>query len=380
MKCSNCGAECNGKFCPSCGTSINTGSTTTKAPILFGFRSNRLWKKVLSILYFAFCAIILLGTLLSWETGKITTYDRFIGFVQDIVLLLILFSPYIFLSNTKFRDKLPLFKNHKRSSSLIGMIIILTLLFALFSAVDSLHSAEYLADMENHAYVQTETTPASCEEAGAISYQCEYCGSTKTDTIPATGHDMIEASRQDATESSNGQIITACKVCGKEEVTAIDKLPDETEASSEPTTNSTESPTLATEEATTPTQSTNDTALSEKEKYIAACNEITYKDLARQPEKYKGKQLCFKGEVAQVSEPLFGKSITYLIQVTCGEYGFWDDTVYVTYTLPDGAPKILEDDIVMLYGECDGDYSYTSVLGARITVPYIKAKYIDIVE
>ena len=54
--------------------------------------------------------------------------------------------------------------------------------------------------------------------------------------------------------------------------------------------------------------------------------------------------------------------------------------IYMNYSLSKDEAKILKDDIIMIYGECKGDYTYVTVLGAASTVPKINAKYIDIIS
>ena len=50
----------------------------------------------------------------------------------------------------------------------------------------------------------------------------------------------------------------------------------------------------------------------------------------------------------------------------------------VYYTRKDSSEgRILEDDIVTLYGKMRGTYTYTSVMNASITVPLMYAEYID---
>lgn len=116
-----------------------------------------------------------------------------------------------------------------------------------------------------------------------------------------------------------------------------------------------------------------------KSEYISACESINYKDIARQPDSYKGKKAKFRGKVLQVKEGTFDSNkITLLVNVTEGEYGLWDDTVLVTYKYKEGENKILDDDIINMYGTIEGTESYVSVLGAKITIPSMTAKYIDI--
>ena len=68
------------------------------------------------------------------------------------------------------------------------------------------------------------------------------------------------------------------------------------------------------------------------------------------------------------------------INVTRGDYGIWNDTVYVIYKYKDGESKFLEDDIVNLYGTYTGLYSYKSVLGGTVTIPGINAKHIEFAQ
>ena len=113
--------------------------------------------------------------------------------------------------------------------------------------------------------------------------------------------------------------------------------------------------------------------------FKAACESIAFKDIARNPDSYNGRYLKFRGKVIQVQENSNSESI-YRVDVTEDEYGYWDDTIYVTYLLSENESKILEDDIVTLYGICQGSTSYTSVLGEKITLPAVEALYVDIEE
>ena len=131
------------------------------------------------------------------------------------------------------------------------------------------------------------------------------------------------------------------------------------------------------------TQKTTEPTTS-KEDFISTCKEYKYSDIARNPDSYIDKNVKFTGKIIQVSNntSLFGNYVntTYRINVTKDEYGFYEDTVYVTYTVPEGSSKFLEDDIVTLYGVCNGEKSYISTLGATITIPEVNAKYMKLVK
>ncbi len=109
-------------------------------------------------------------------------------------------------------------------------------------------------------------------------------------------------------------------------------------------------------------------------RYKSQCKSISYDSLARNPEKYEGQKVKFTGRVVQVMESSFVK--VYRINVTWNGYGYYDDTVYVTYFGSSGG-RILEDDVVTFYGEFDGLHTYETVLGSSLTIPKVSAKYID---
>ena len=74
-----------------------------------------------------------------------------------------------------------------------------------------------------------------------------------------------------------------------------------------------------------------------------------------------------------MADGLLGKS--YRISTYYNGYG---NVVYVsTGLLKEDEPSLLEDDYVTIYGVGAGDYTYESVMGASITIPYINAYYID---
>lgn len=120
----------------------------------------------------------------------------------------------------------------------------------------------------------------------------------------------------------------------------------------------------------------------ETKNFKASCEKFTYKDIARNPKNYENKNIQFTGKVEQVQEnsSLFSsaKSIIIRLAVTKDEYGYYDDYVYCTYTYSENESKILEDDIITVYGTCTGDYTYTTVLGSSVTIPSLDVKYITL--
>lgn len=121
-------------------------------------------------------------------------------------------------------------------------------------------------------------------------------------------------------------------------------------------------------------------AAESKTDFITSCSTISYKDAARNPQQYIGKAVKFKGKVQQVVDD-GGTQSVLMIYVDSDEYGNYQDPLYVTYDRTDtSAPRILEDDIVNVYGTMGDLETYTTVLNASKTIPSLTANYVDVVK
>ena len=71
-------------------------------------------------------------------------------------------------------------------------------------------------DLIDHTYEVTDTTEATCTKAGSTTYTCSVCGDTYEETIPATGHDDGEWTvTKSAGAFSTGTKELRCTVCGE---------------------------------------------------------------------------------------------------------------------------------------------------------------------
>ena len=128
--------------------------------------------------------------------------------------------------------------------------------------------------------------------------------------------------------------------------------------------------------STTTTTTTTKSPAMEKQEYKNKCQTYKYKDIARNPNSYMYKDAKFTGKVVQT---LYDGGYAYFrVNVTKDKYGFYEDTIWVEYKPEKSESKFLEDDIVNIWGTLTGEYSYESVLGAQITIPSIKAKYMEL--
>ena len=131
------------------------------------------------------------------------------------------------------------------------------------------------------------------------------------------------------------------------------------------------------------------TTMSEAQ-YKAQCGTFTYDQLARNPDDHQGKKIKFSGKVLQAGGDYYrvamGGNYNTVIFVTDernyaashlsdpnGNNGFWG------WGATDGKDyeNILEDDWITVYGECNGTKTYTSVLGASITIPEVAGFFIS---
>lgn len=95
----------------------------------------------------------------------------------------------------------------------------------------------------------------------------------------------------------------------------------------------------------------------------------------RNPENFKNKIVYFRGEIDQVQN-VYGDK--YMLRISTKQSTFsemyLEDTLYVNYE----GTRLLEGDIVDLWGRSVGLKTYTAVLGNEITIPEIDALHIEI--
>ena len=116
----------------------------------------------------------------------------------------------------------------------------------------------------------------------------------------------------------------------------------------------------------------------DEEAYKATCQAYDYREIARYPPQYADKAAYFCGEVFQVLED--GDTVNLIVNVTDSEWG-WEDAVFVNYTRQsDDEPRVLEEDIVEIWGDLEELFTYEAVLGNSQSVPQITARYLNILS
>lgn len=191
-----------------------------------------------------------------------------------------------------------------------------------------------------------EIKKATCSETGMYIANCTVCHIPFELTIPKNAHTKGEWKvTKEPTLTTKGEESLLCSECGTVlETRKIDLSPEEYE-----------------------------------EQYKKQCKSYTFKEIARNPDKYKGTYGKFKGEVIQVLEN--GNSVEMRVNITkegSAYFSYWTDTIYVTYTRSAGEDRILENDIITFWGVNAGMYQYTSIFGETISLPKVNAKYLEI--
>lgn len=113
-------------------------------------------------------------------------------------------------------------------------------------------------------------------------------------------------------------------------------------------------------------------AAKEEEERIGYETGITYDQLARTPDDFKGKKAKFTGKVLQVME---GQGETQLRVAVSGNY---DKVLYVVYKSDIINSRVLENDKVTIKGKSAGIYTYKSTMGGEISIPAMLVEKIDI--
>lgn len=99
--------------------------------------------------------------------------------------------------------------------------------------------------------------------------------------------------------------------------------------------------------------------------------DYTYDQLARNPDTYKGQKMKFTGKVIEAGND---DDICYARVRLNSNY---DTVLFVTYESNLLGYRLLDDDVITIYGTSLGVYSYQSVGAGTITIPWINADMIE---
>lgn len=118
-----------------------------------------------------------------------------------------------------------------------------------------------------------------------------------------------------------------------------------------------------------------------EEEYKTSCQEYKYKDVLRNPSDYIGKRIKVKVQIFNVHEKSFLNETKYYFAYDEDEYGvFWNNMYGIFDKREKQEPKLLEDDVIIVYGEII-ETEYTKSLIVNGTEVFcIDMKYIDFIS
>ncbi len=153
--------------------------------------------------------------------------------------------------------------------------------------------------------------------------------------------------------------------------TSSEKAESSISSSSTVVSSSTEADSAASEVSS---EASSEPVLSEDD-YKAECETVKYKDLCRYPDQYIGHKITIVGKVQQIMDAgWLSNDKAWRIQTDNDGYGYYLDDEYY-------AIKVLQDDIVIIYGEFTGMTEVTRALtNTTDEIPCINVAYTDIVE
>lgn len=102
--------------------------------------------------------------------------------------------------------------------------------------------------------------------------------------------------------------------------------------------------------------------------------DIAYTTLSRNPNDYESRCIHFKGEVIQSLEEFDSNQTQLRVNTKLSDYtyidnSYTDDTIYVYVYNYDRNNRILENDIIDIYGIYNGIITYESIFGEKISIP-----------
>lgn len=136
------------------------------------------------------------------------------------------------------------------------------------------------------------------------------------------------------------------------------------------------------ESENTETENTEITESEEsEEEYKASCQKYTYKDVLRNPEDYVGQRVKITAKISSVHEKSLLNPTKYYFAYTNDEYDMWFGDEYGIFDCrDDGDFKILEDDVIAIYGEISEPQETASLITNSQEVFCIDMKYAELIS
>ena len=141
---------------------------------LWGFRSNKLWKKIIACLYYLSCLIIVFSSFSEVPQVEANMYDMVIYKASVILGNLAFLIPPLLISDFNIKGKIPFLKKKKWWSDVFGFISIFIIVMCFSSIISLFHSNDYQNLYEefnktNVIYQQQETDEVPEENKSSMT-------------------------------------------------------------------------------------------------------------------------------------------------------------------------------------------------------------------
>ena len=117
------------------------------------------------------------------------------------------------------------------------------------------------------------------------------------------------------------------------------------------------------------------------DEYKASCTEYNYKDVLRNPDEYVGKRVKITAKVSSVHDKGLLNPVKYYFAYANDEYDMWLGDQYGVFDYRETEdPKILDDDVIAVYGEISEPQETKSLIVNSQEIFCIDMKYAELIS
>ncbi len=117
---------------------------------LFGFKTNNKLKNIVALIYYVVVFLLFVGTIFIAPDFKVGMFDLLLYKLSKFLIILIFILPPVFLSDFKFNLNIPFFKEKRPFYSLIGTILLVSILLGLSNVIDIMHTESYFQNQNGN--------------------------------------------------------------------------------------------------------------------------------------------------------------------------------------------------------------------------------------
>ena len=171
-----------------------------------GFRTNKTWKKIIAIIGYLLMILVLFAS-----TG-VTFGDKVLTLIERVLLI---FVPFVLITNLGgVRNKLPLYKSKKKSKTIIGAILTITVISIIIANLPKLYSPQFKQEELVSAAKLKSDTKAKVDAKDAADAKLSADTKAKSDAkIKADAKAKNDAKiKSDAKTKADAKLIADAKI------------------------------------------------------------------------------------------------------------------------------------------------------------------------